>query len=363
MNALVPRPRTAVPGIRAANVNVMQSTSNGIAADIQVFRIDPRIVLYVVRVASTTFALTARLIGMRRNGDVLDLGGLSVAPASIGSARLTVSERCADECETIHLEIRTEESLMRVEAPRIPARPRSKLFPGVATGSALMVFAACAAMLTLNRPQAPAVATPVVAERVAAPVTVPQIVSLSIRRDRGPDGESVLASYLAVGEGGSFALIAPDGKTVARAPFTRVGTSRLPVPRPYRDAPLSARLTVVRAGKTAFASVALMPLARAATSQMPASAPIADLLSIDGRATAGDLLGVRIDGTLASPHVELQDDSGNTIATRDLTAGTTRAAIPLPPTGASKTYYVVLRYMRNGAEETVVRSIVASSRS
>jgi hypothetical protein len=122
VNALVPRAQAAAPRARTANVNVMQSSSEGIAADIRVFRIDPRALLYLVRVASTTFALTARLIGVRRNGETLDLGGLSVAPASIGSARLTVPQRCADDCVTIHLEIRTDESLMRVEPVRAASR-------------------------------------------------------------------------------------------------------------------------------------------------------------------------------------------------------------------------------------------------
>lgn len=363
MNALVPRPRAALSPPRAANINVMQSSSNGIAADIRVFRIDPRVVLYVVRVASTTFALTARLIGMRKNGEALDLGGLSVAPASIGSARLTVAQRCADDCETIYLEIRTDESMMRVEAPRIPAPARSKIFSSFAIGAALTMSATSVAILTLHRAPATVAPAPVAAVRAAAPAVVPQIVSLSVRRDRGPDGDSVLASYLAVGDAGSFALIGPGGKTIAKSPFTRVGTNRLPVPRAYRDAPLFARLTVLRGQKTAFASVALMPPARTTISTTPASAPVAQLLSIDGRPSAGDLLGVRIDGTLRSPHIELQDDSGNTVATRDLAPGTTRAAIPVPAGDASKTYYVVLRYMRDGAEETVVRSIVASSRS
>lgn len=366
MNALVPRAAATMPRARGTNANVMQSTGDGIAADIRAVRIDPRMVLYVVRVASTTFQLTARLIGVRRTGEMLDLGGLSVAPASIGSARLTVPQRYAEDCETIHLEIRTDTSLMRLEAPAPPVLRRSKMPAAVATAAAMAISAICAAFLVFERPHpAPLNAAPApVAHAVAATVT-PQIVSLSVRRDRGPDGDSVLASYLAVGDGGSFSLIGPGGTIAAHAPFTRVGTTRLAVPRAYRYAPLFARLAVVRDRKTAVASVALAPLTFATTTtpQTPPAASVTNLISVEGTAVAGGALQVRIDGNLVSPHLELQDDSGNTIATRDLTAGTTRAAIPLPTTGASKTYYVVLRYMRNGAEETVVRSIVASSRS
>ncbi len=365
MNALVPRSHSAVPRARAANINVMQSSSEGIAADIRVFRIDSRALLYVVRVASTTFALTARLIGVRKNGEALDLGGLSVAPASIGSGRLTVPQRCADDCVTIHLEIRTDESLMRVEAPRIAARPRGKPLFAIAMSAALTATALWAALVILGRPQAATMRpAPVVAAPVIVPAVVPQIVSLSVRRDRGPDGDSVLASYLAVGDGGSFALLGPGGKIVARAPFTRVGTSRLEVPPAYRDAPLFARLTVLRDRKSAFATVALMPPLRGAGAEKaPLASSLADLMSLSGGAVAGEPLNVQIDGNLRSAHIELQDASGNTLASRDLAPGTNRVAIPLPPAAMAQTYYVVLRYMRSGAEETVVRSVVASSRS
>lgn len=365
MNALMARPQGALSRTGAANINVMQSSSDGIAADIRVFRIDPRVVLYVVRVASTTFALTARLIGVRPNGEALDLGGLSVAPASIGSARLAVPQDCAEECTTIHLEIRTDTSLMRLEAPQPPLRRRSKMPFIVTAAASIAISSVCAALLVFDRPQpAPLAAAPATSVHAATAPLTPQIVSLSVRRDRGPDGDSVLASYLAVGDGGSFALIGPGGKIVARAPFTRVGTSRLAVPAAYRGAPLFARLTVKRDRKVAFASVALAPLARLTTiSKAPATASVSDLMSIEGPAVAGDSLNVRIDGNLVSPHIELQGETGNAIAAHDLAPGTTRAAIPLPAAGTPQTYYVVLRYMRNGAEETVVRSIVASSRS
>jgi hypothetical protein len=356
MNALVPR--------APASVNVMQSAGDGIAADIRAVRIDPRMVLYFVRVASTTFQLSARLIGIRRNGETLDLGGLAVAPASIGSARLTVPQACAEECTTIQLEIRTDTSLMRLEAPQAPLLQPRKFSWGLATAAALMLVGFCGALSVFERPHpAPLAAAPVIPFHAVTP----QIVSLSVRRDRGPDGDTVLGSYLAVGDGGSFALLGAGGKIVASTAFTRVGTSRLAVPKPYRDAPLFARLTVTRDGKAAFASVALMPSARALPAATgPKTVPAAsvrDLLSTDGPAIAGSLLNVRIDGNLASPHIELQDGIGNTIATRDLAAATTRAAIPLPAADAPRTYYLVLRYVRNGAEETVVRSIVASSRS
>jgi hypothetical protein len=365
MNALVPRAQSALSRTRAANINVMQSSSDGIAADIRVFRIDPRVVLYVVRVASTTLALTARLIGIRSNGEALDLGGLSVAPASIGSARLAVPQHCAEECVTIHLEIRTDSSLMRLEAPQPPILRRKKTSWIVATAAAIAIPSVCAAFLAFERSHpAPLHAAPVVPVRLATAPLTPQIVSLSVRRDRGPDGDSVLASYLAVGDGGSFALVGPGGKIVARSAFARAGTTRLAVPAPYRAAALFARLTVTRDGKAAFASVALAPLVRAtAVSNAPPTTSVSDLMSIDGPAVAGDSLNVRIDGNLVSPHIELQGETGNAIAARDLSPGTTRAAIPLPAAAAPQTYYVVLRYMRNGAEETVVRSIVASSRS
>src|SRR6202011_1238921 len=82
---------------------------------------------------------------------------------------------------------------------------------------------------------------------IAAAAPPARVQSFSARRDAMPGGrETVLASYLAVGERGTIALLDGEGTVVATAAFTRVGTVRLPVPRAYRTLPLTAQITVHR---------------------------------------------------------------------------------------------------------------------
>jgi hypothetical protein len=359
---------------------VVQCVGDSLAADIRVFRIDARTLMYVVRVASMVEDAAGRLTGVLHGGDLVDLGGLSVAAGSIAGARLTVTPP-EDDFDTVYLEVRSRSALLRIEAPRVPAR-RAGRFMALSGGFAMLAtMVVCAAILTFTRPQSPPPVAIPLAQAPPAPVAVAppapaRIVSFSIRRDAGGYGDSVLASYLAVADAGTLTLSEPGGKVVASAPFTHVGTSRLLIPAKYKTAPLVARLTVHRGATDAVAAIALsamlpasaldgameMPEAVTPLDSVSARTGFSGLIGAEGRAVAGRVLRVRIMPGLTFPHVELQDATGATLAVRDLPSGATHVALPLPPALHDQTYYLVLRYTENGAEDTVVRTIVAAAR-
>ena len=207
-----------------------------------------------------------------------------------------------------------------------------------------------------------------------------RVISLAARRDPAASGETVLASYLAVGDGGNVVVQDGRGRIIATAPFAHVGTTRLTVGNEYRDQPLTARLSVERGSSRAVASVAL-PAAGAPAQPSPAAAnpapPDPDvpegvtpleparagatvgMLALEGRAVAGATLRLRVMAHRAPMTVELQNASGETLAEQEIAAGATRAAIALPAEGG--TYFLVLHYQRDGGEETVVRSLRVAS--
>lgn len=212
-------------------------------------------------------------------------------------------------------------------------------------------------------------------ERPAAPpAAAARVLSFAARRDPSAAGETVLASYLAVGDRGTVVLQDRRGKTIASAPFAHVGTSRLPVAAAYRDQPLTARIVVGRGETRAVASVALAP--GGATAPVPAT-PNPDvpeavtpleparrganvgLVAVDGRPVAGRPLALRVMPHRETMHVELQDASGETVAERDVAPQATALTLPLP--GEPGNYFVILTYARNGGQETVVRSVRAAA--
>ena len=103
--------------------NVVQFAAGGVAADVRVERVDrrKRSCWYAIRLASTDADVTGRLLGVHRNGDVTDLGGVAVAPGSIGAARLAVIAPRAGTYRSLCLEIRSENVLVRVDAPVPPS--------------------------------------------------------------------------------------------------------------------------------------------------------------------------------------------------------------------------------------------------
>jgi hypothetical protein len=221
----------------------------------------------------------------------------------------------------------------------------------------------------------------------AAPAAVARVMSVAARRDAGAAGDTILASYLAIGERGTVALLNAAGEVVASAPFAHVGTNRVPVPAAYQTQPLTARITVHRGTTVADASVAILAstlpqpspspgaqgsaAADAASADAPEAVTPLDALSsrtsggtiaIVGRAVAGHALALHVAASSSPMQVELQDETGGTLAETTIPPHTTAAVLPLPAAAATTTYFVALHYARNGGEETVVRTVVAASR-
>jgi hypothetical protein len=150
---------------------------------------------------------------------------------------------------------------------------------------------------------------------------------------------------------------------------------------------MTARITVHRGATVADASVAIAPGTLPQPSPSPGAqasalpdAPAADAaeavtpldamsartsggtIAIVGRAVAGHTLHLHVAASSSPMQVELQDDTGGTLAEATIAPHATTASLPLPAATATTTYFVALHYARNGGEETVVRTVVAASR-
>jgi hypothetical protein len=370
------------------SVNVLQVAVDGIAADVRVDRVDARTCSswYAVRLAAAGSAITARLVGELRDGEEIELGTLDVAPGSFGSARFAVTAPRRAPYASLFLEIRAESTLLRVAAPQ-PPRPRrpSPLKTGVACialGGAVISFAAlfssafshAAATGAPAKTQIAAISAPV----APAAVSAARVVSFSARRDVEAAGESILASYLAIGDRGSLLVLDHAAKVVASAPFSRHGTTRVVLPANARAQTLVARLTVRRARTEAVASVVLPPiLTQAELADVPAAdaapeavTPIASAvasvrdgeIAVKGRARGGRPLRLSVMPSATTMHVELQDGAGATLAENTIAPGASATTLDLPSVTAATKYFLMLRYGRNGGEETIVRSVVVFPR-
>jgi hypothetical protein len=382
---------------RGRERSVVQFASGGVAADVRVERVDRRnrCSWYALKLGSNESDVSGRLFGMRRGGAVDELGSIDVAPGSMGSARFAVTTPRTGAYQTMYLEIRSAEMLLRVEAPRPPAPSRFGPFKaawmllaiGVAASSAGAVPRAFAGDSSHPEPLRVAAAVAPAPLHVA-PVSVQspaRVISFSARRDDAPGGESVLASYLAAGERGTIALLDPVGTVIAAGRFSRVGTIRLPVPRAYRAAVLTAQITVYRGDTKAVSGVSVppnplptplpspSPEAQAnAASDVPAegitpidsasSIAAGGLVAVEGHAVAGQSLRLRVAPQTTAMHVELQDETGTTLAETEIPPGARRAVLALPAATSRVTYLLALHYTHNGGEETVIRTVVAAPR-
>jgi hypothetical protein len=242
--------------------------------------------------------------------------------------------------------------------------------------------------LSLNHPANRAVAAPVAVPLAVVPKPIvlnapARILSFAARRDDAPGGgETVLASYLAVGERGTITLLDASGTIVSSAAFSRVGTVRLPVPPAYRALPMTAQITVHKGESKAVSSVALAP--NAVKTPVPSPSPDAandaadapgeavtpvdssssagsgGIVAVEGNAIAGHPLRLRFEPQPAAMHVELQDETGVTLAESEIAPRTMHAALPLPVATVRTTYLLALHYTRDGGEETVIRTVVAA---
>jgi hypothetical protein len=290
----------------------------------------------------------------------------------------------------MYLEIRSSEMLLRVEAPRPPARTTVgglKVAATLFVVGAVAVFAGTVSYAfagdSKRAASAHAAAASLPQAKVIAAVPPARVQSFSARRDAMPGGrETVLASYLAVGERGTIALLDGEGTIVATAAFTRVGTVRLPVPSAYRTLPLTAQITVHRGATKAVSSIAVLPTA-VAPAAAPSAAPSATLdlpgegvtpidsasmgaaagiMAVEGHAVAGHPLKLRLMAQGSPVRIELEDEAGAAITETEVAAGATHASLPLPVATERATYLIALHYTRNGGEETVIRTIVAAPR-
>ncbi|MFN2459242.1 MAG: hypothetical protein ABR591_00915 [Candidatus Velthaea sp.] len=211
---------------------------------------------------------------------------------------------------------------------------------------------------------------------VAKPSAPARVLSFAVRRDQDAAGETILASYMAVADNGTIALQDMTGKRIASAPFAHVGTSRIRVGAAYRNAQLVAKIVARRGSSTAVASVVLAPAAVADTAPdetarpeavtpvdaVSAQAASAGIVALDGRAVAGRPLRLRLTPRANPTHVELQDETGETLAETAVAPGAVRAVLPVPAEPKTQTYSLVVRYTRNGSEETVLRTIAVKPR-
>lgn len=389
MSAIVPyQPPEIARRRRSGAATVLQFASGGVVADVHVERVERRnrCSWYALKLAAGDSDVTGRLIGIRR-GRTDELGSVVASRGSMTSARFAVTTPRSGAYESLYLELRSGELALRVEAPRPPVSRAGGVLKSATALIVLGIGAAVAGATPLAFAHQPHHAAPALA--VAARFPQPKLLayaapagiqSFSATRDAAPGGrESVLASYLAIGERGTISLLDAEGTIVSSAPFARVGTVRLPVPRAYHALPMTAQIVVRRGETKAVSRVDVPPLAApaaaspapspsasprdgdtpAATAALPASG---DILSIVGAARAGTSLVLRLAPQTTPMRVELEDQSGATIAETQVAAGTARASLPLPAAAKPVTYLIALHYERNGGEETVIRTVVAAPR-
>jgi hypothetical protein len=216
-----------------------------------------------------------------------------------------------------------------------------------------------------------------------------RVLSLTAHRDTYGGDESVIASYSAVASNGVVRVLDERGGVVARAPFTHVGTTRIPLPHDAANQPLRAELDVTRGRSHATSSVelpaavdpnaevakilALREAAQAggesedvaATDAADGSVPVegaesirpGDPFYVPGRVIGGVPFAVAIRHALPHMRIELQDEMGTVVDERVVSPGATAVTLDAPKTEAVQTYYVAGSFARGASEETVVRSI------
>jgi len=388
MSAIVPYERSAVARRRRGAAGVLQFASGGVAADVRVERVDRRnrCSWYAIKLAANESGVTGRLVGVRRGGAVDELGSVEAAAGSASSALFAVTTPRTGAYQAMFLEVRSDEMLLRVEAPRPPAPSTLGAFKPAAALLALGVVAASAGTIPLalardghraGVPHATAMAA-FPHPKSFMPVAPASVQSFAARRDAILGGrETVLASYLAVGERGTIALLDGEGTVIVSAPFTRVGTVRLPVPPAYRALPMTAQITVHRGATKAVSSVAVPPNALATPSPSPSPSPepaaeavtpidsassgvTGGIMAIEGHAVAGRPLHLRLAAQASPVRIELEDESGAAITETQLAPGAAHASLPLPASPERATYLIALHYTRDGGEETVIRTVVTA---
>jgi hypothetical protein len=296
--------------LRRGAKSVAEFVSGGVAADVRVERIDKRnrTVWYSLKLASRECEVIGRLVGERRGSEVDELGSIAVAAGSLSSARFAVTTPRTGPYRTMYLEIRSEEMMLRVEAPRPPAGGPSLLKAGawlLALGLAVM----CAGAIPFAASRDMSLAVP--AHAVA--------------------GSPVRLAYASAGFGAvSYVAKANDGTVVATEQLP-ARTGEIVFTPPARLA--SHRLSVTLSAQAPWGS-ASRTASFAVTRPDAPSAPqqVARVLSFaahreavaDRESVLASYLAVADRGTL-----ELLDPAGKIVRSVPFgRVGTTRIAVP-----------------------------------
>jgi hypothetical protein len=250
--------------------------------------------------------------------------------------------------------------------------------PGAAGHNVRVTLNAIGPLGTFSRSAAFAV----IAENSAAPPA--RILSLSAHRESYDGGQTILASYSAIGTGGMLRILDPLGTVVASMAFTHVGTSRIAVPATAGDRTLRAELVVTRGRSRADAAVELpaqsdakaeakkilamtgiigadnsapLDTANATVQDAGSTALPNDPFALPNHVVGGSTFEVTIRRALPHMHVELQDEMGTVLDDRPVSPGTRSIVLGAPKTSIVQTYYLVGTFERDSLEETLVRAL------
>jgi hypothetical protein len=206
--------------------------------------------------------------------------------------------------------------------------------------------------------------------RAVAGVSRARIAALSARRDTVAGSESVLASYLAVGDDGDVVLVDEAGHTVAREPFVRRGTTRLNVPAGFAAKRLDLLLRVRSGASSAMASVSL-PVAGLAVAAPPPLRPRAaveritagdDPFAVVGRPVSGRPFVIAVKRLGRAMHLQLEDGAGLAIDEATVGTHTYRVTLRTPRSDSARTFYLTASYDVGGQSELVLRPVNVAAR-
>lgn len=212
-----------------------------------------------------------------------------------------------------------------------------------------------------------------------------RIISLSAHREIYDGQTSLIVSYLAIADGGNVTVLDARGASIATAPFTHGGTTRISLPESTSMHELRAVLHVGREKTNATSTVEVppesVPAPNRATSPRdaivagsplpPILPPEAILPNADERTTAsaGDPFtvntrvvgGIGVDITivrrLPQMRLALEDEMGTTLDERDVSDDARTVRLSVPRVSHIEVYYVTCTFVRASSQETIVRSL------
>jgi hypothetical protein len=267
---------------------------------------------------------------------------------------------------------------LAIVPPREPAperpnerRYRTRAIQAVGLVAALSASAAAGAFITRESFTPVRMTEPArVVALPAAPVAgLARIASFAVRRDKTSGADSVMASYLAVGDGGELTLFDESGRALAHGNFLRRGNTRIAVPARASGDRLEVQLRVRRSASLAVASVTLaasslqvnerdlravhaMPATTAHESGLPG-----DPFEVIGTPVSGRSFDVRIRRFGASMHLRLEDAAGLIIDETGMAPLPDRVALRTPPSAVARVYYLSVTYDTAADSEVLLRRV------